>query len=68
MISNNSLINTTKKTDSVLNLINKTIYKQKYMNGSKFVNKCYQKYKKFFQILSFFFLLIYYHQVIKLKI
>jgi len=33
MISNNSLINTTKKTDSVLNLINKTIYKQKYMNA-----------------------------------
>ena len=55
MISNNSLINTTKKTDSVLNLINKTIYKQKYMNGCKFVNKCYQEYKKFFKYHRFFF-------------
>lgn len=38
MFSNNSLMNTTEKTDNVMILINKTSYKQKYMNGSKFVN------------------------------
>jgi len=56
MISNNSLITTTEKTDSDLILINKTIYKQKYMNGGKFVNKCYQEYKSFSDIITRLFI------------